>query len=155
MLRADWLNALNSYKGVRFLHQGRSRAGVDCVGLLSCAAADLGYANEVQANLRDYQRYPDSTMFQRRIGDFLTQMPYNRLQPIRKQLKPGDVMVFWVDRRGLPRHVAVYTGVNNSGFDMMLHAYAKTPKCVVEQAIDPGFWYQRLDSLWRLPMLED
>lgn len=155
MLRKDWLFCLRTYLGVRFLHQGRNRAGIDCVGLLSAAATDLGYSNEVQANLRDYERAPDSDMFKRRITDFLAPLPYNRLQPLRKQLLPGDVIAFWVDRRGLPRHVAVYTGVNDKGHDTMLHAYAKIHRCVVEQEIESGFWIQRIDSLWRLPMIED
>lgn len=155
MTRDEWLAALRRYKGVRFVHQGRSRAGVDCVGLIACAAHDLGFANEVQANLRDYQRAPDSDMFRRRIVDFLVPLPYNRLQPLRKQALPGDVIAFWVDKVGLPRHVAIYTGLDQYGQDKILHAYAKTPKCVIEQPMDGNFWTQRIDSLWRLPMIED
>jgi len=155
MKRAEWLFALRTYKGVRFLHQGRTRAGVDCVGLLACAANDLGVPNIVHANLRDYQRAPDSDMFRQEIARLLTPLPYNRLQPIRKQLLPGDVIAFWVDKRGLPRHVAVYTGLNENGRDMIIHAYAKVQKCVVEQELDIGFWSPRIDSVWRLPSLED
>lgn len=155
MQREAWLTALRAYIGVRFLHQGRSRAGIDCVGLLSCAASDLGYANEVHASLRDYQRAPDSNMFKERIIDFLAPLPYNRLQPLRKQILPGDVIAFWIDRRGLPRHVAVYTGLNAKGDDCMIHAYAMTPKCVIEQPIEYGFWMKRIDSVWRVPMIED
>lgn len=155
MDREQWLRAVRSYEGVKFLHQGRSRAGIDCVGLLSCAAHDLGMPNEVQASLRDYQRAPDSDMFRRRIVDFLEPLPYNRLQPLRQQVKKGDVIAFWIDRHGLPRHVAVYTGVNRHSQDTMIHAYAKSPKCVVEQPIDGGFWTQRIDSLWKLPGIED
>jgi hypothetical protein len=65
------------------------------------------------------------------------------------------VLVFWIDRHGLPRHVAVYTGIDKHGQDTMIHAYAKTPKCVIEQPIDGGFWTQRIDSLWKLPAIED
>lgn len=155
MKREEWLTALRSYKGVRFLHQGRSRAGIDCVGLLSCAASDLGYANEVQASLRDYARAPDSDMFLRRITDFLVRRPYNRLQPMRKQLLAGDVIAFWIDKRGLPRHVAVYTGQNARGEDTMIHSLAMMPKCVVEQPIERGFWLKRIHSVWQLPMIED
>ncbi len=155
MKREHWLFALRTYKGVRFLHQGRNRAGIDCVGLLSCAAHDLGYPNAAQADMRDYQRAPDSDMFRAQIGNFLTQLPYNRLQPLHTQMLPGDIIAFWIDKRGLPRHVAVYMGQDARGNDTMLHAYAMTPKCVVEQPIERGFWMQRVDSLWRLPMIED
>lgn len=154
MTRKEWLYALRTYKGVRFLHQGRSYAGVDCVGLLACAAADLGVPNKVQANLRDYQRAPDSDMFRQQIVQFLSPLPYNRLQPLKDQVLPGDVIAFWVDKRGLPRHVAVYTGVDERGTVTMIHAYAKNQKCVVEQAMDT-FWSQRIDSIWRLPVIED
>lgn len=155
MKRQEWMDALRSYLGVRFLHQGRSRSGIDCVGLVSCAASDLGFANEVKESLRDYQRAPDSEMFKARIKDFLDPLPCNRLQPMRKQLLVGDVIAFWIDRRGLPRHVSVYAGVDKNGQDTMIHAYAKTPKCVIEQPVDMGFWLQRIDSFWRLPMIED
>lgn len=155
MQREVWLAKLREYKGVRFLHQGRSKAGVDCVGLLACAASELGYDNEVRANLRDYQRAPDSDMFRQRIVDFLLPLPYNRLQALRPQLLPGDVIAFWIDAPNLPRHVAVYTGLDKYGRDLMIHAYAKDPKRVIEQPIDFGFWSKRIDSLWRLPMIED
>ena len=155
MQRETWIFALRTYKDVPFLHQGRSRSGVDCVGLLSCAADDLGVKNEVKANLRDYERAPNGDMFRRRITDFLVQLPYNRLQPIKTQIKPGDVFVFWIDLKGLPRHVAVYTGENKFGQPTMIHAYAKTPRKVVEQTIDSGYWLPRIDSVWKLPILED
>ena len=155
MRREHWLYALRQYLGTPFLHQGRSKVGIDCVGLLACAATDIGYPNEVKKSLRDYERAPDSDMFMRRITDFLAPLPCNRLQALDKQLRPGDVMAFWIDKRGRPRHVAVYTGKNPEGNDTMIHAYAMGPSCVVEQVIDRSFWVQRLHSNWHLPQMEN
>ncbi len=152
--RAEWLAANRAYIGSPFLHQGRTRNGMDCVGLLSCAANDIGMPNAVHRTLKDYERAPDSDMFKLRIKDFLLPLPYNRLQPLWTQILPGDVIAFWVDRRGLPRHVAVYTGVNSANQTMILHSHAKAPRRVVEQPMDSGFWLKRIDSLWRLPELE-
>lgn len=155
MRREHWLYALRQYLDVPFLHQGRSKAGIDCVGLLACAAVDLGYPNEVAETLRDYERAPDSDMFLHRIKDFLMPKPCNRLQALDKQLLPGDVMAFWIDKRGRPRHVAVYTGRNPEGHDMMIHAHALERSKVVEQVINRSFWMPRLHSAWTLPQLEN
>ena len=47
--------AARGYIGVPWRHQGRSRFGIDCVGLLVCAAHDLGIQ---VADMRAYEREP-------------------------------------------------------------------------------------------------
>jgi cell wall-associated NlpC family hydrolase len=94
-------------------------------------------------------------MFANRITDFLDDKHYNRLQPLRVQAKPGDVLAFWIDKAGLPRHVAVYMGENEMGQTMILHAFVKGRHCVVEMPMDGGFWLQRIWGLFEVPGLED
>lgn len=153
--RQQWLEALRNYLGVPFLHQGRTKAGLDCVGLLGCAADDLGIPNEVQASLKDYARAPDSTMFELKIKTMLEAIPYSRLQAFNVQFKPGDIFSFWVDKPGKPRHVAVYMGKDGNGNETMLHSIATKPHCVVEQPINHSFWVPRIHGAWKLPNLKD
>ena len=41
---ADFIKCALSYKGTKFIHQGRvPHVGLDCVGLLVCAAQEAGY----------------------------------------------------------------------------------------------------------------
>jgi cell wall-associated NlpC family hydrolase len=57
MLTADnFVAAARSYVGVPWRHQGRSRLGIDCVGLLVCAARDCGLEVE---DVTAYERVPD------------------------------------------------------------------------------------------------
>lgn len=153
--REQWVSALREYLGVRFTHQGRTRTGVDCVGLLACAANDLGIPNAVYSKIITYARSPDSDMFKVEIAKLLVPLPYNRLQAYSAQFKPGDIFAYWIDTDGRPRHVAVYTGVDSQGYDTMIHAYAPKPHCVVEQRIEHDYWNPRLHSVWMLPNLED
>ncbi len=56
MLTADsFIAAARTYIGVPWQHQGRSRHGIDCVGLLVCVARDLGIPVE---DVRAYEREP-------------------------------------------------------------------------------------------------
>ena len=47
------------YTGVRWHHQGRTRAGLDCAGLIIRTAHDLGLS---EFDLADYGRLPDGRM---------------------------------------------------------------------------------------------
>lgn len=137
------------------MHQGRNRGGMDCVGLLTCAAEECGINTVASKDVTGYGHIPDHRLFAKKLPLYMEEVPYNRLQPLRKQVKPGDVMVFWIDLVEIPRHVAVYTGINRHGYDMMIHSFAKFPRKVLEMPMDPGFWYQRILSVWTVPGLED
>jgi cell wall-associated NlpC family hydrolase len=52
--------AARTYIGIPWLHQGRNRQGVDCVGLLICAMADIGI--EIP-DMQGYRRAPDPEVF--------------------------------------------------------------------------------------------
>ena len=145
-----WVEALRSYIGVPFLHQGRTRAGLDCIGLLAVAARDIGLGDGA-VKLTAYDRTPDNRLFAKRAGDFLERKPYTRLQPLHTQLDIGDVLLFWIEKKGYPRHIAVYTGTDEHGRLMIIHSYAKQSKNVIEMPMNLGYWEQRIDSVWRLP----
>lgn len=55
--------AARSWIGVPFTHQGRSRDGVDCVGLVICVARELGLV-PMDADANGYRRAPDGSMLE-------------------------------------------------------------------------------------------
>lgn len=102
----DWL-------GTPFRHQGRSRYGVDCVGLVLCVYQDLGIT------------LPDDPVYQREVRD-------DRLYTICQDqfsevgtAKIGDVLQFHVEGFPTP-HVAIHAG------ETIIHAFYRHGK-VIEQ----------------------
>lgn len=153
--RKDWIDNLRSFEGVKFLHQGRTRNGVDCVGLITASALELGLHRTASMEITGYANVPDHRLFTNKLPQYLDEVSYNRLQPIRQQAKPGDIFVFWIERRGIPRHLAVYSGIGEHGYDSVIHAYAREPRKVLEMQLEPGYWNQRLMGIWQVPGLED
>lgn len=114
--KLDFLEAARGWSGVRWLHQGRNRMGVDCVGLLIVAAADLGI--EVP-DLRGYRRTPDPSIFVTHILE--NSVPES--EPL-----PGTFGIF---RDGTqPCHVGIFGEMH--GQVSLVHAYAGTGKVMEE-----------------------
>lgn len=111
--------ALRTYIGVKWRHQGRTKAGVDCVGLLVCAAADLGIT------LPDDQNYgmrPGSSRIIKHVLDQCLE-----IEPV--DMKTGDILLVTVQGED-PQHIMIMTGPNQ-----VLHASARHRK-VVEHGLD-------------------
>lgn len=108
-----------TYVGVPWRHMGRNRAGVDCVGLITCVAYDLGVTDY------DTRTYPRTTSQEEMLA------PFHAFADIIRpaDLRPGDGVVFVTGGRG---HCGIFTG------DTVIHAYVQAGK-VVEDA-----W-----SVWR------
>jgi len=150
--REQYIEALRSYIGTPFRHQGQSKQGMDCLGLLIAAGRDIGL--EVPSNLT-YMPNPDSGELEKRSKQFLRQLPYNRLQRVGNQIQPGDVLTFWIVERGQPKHFAVYTGLDNHGRESVIHAYSRKQYGVIETTIANKFLSRRIDKAWRIPQLGD
>ena len=118
-----------------------------------CAARDVGIEHDAW-KIDDYRRAPDSKLFEKFISKYLTHKPCNRLLPLVPQLHVGDVLVFWIEHPEYARHVGVYTGTFD-GQPRMIHAFAKTPRCVIEQMVTPAYWKPRLVSVWTLPQFSE
>lgn len=147
----QWVETLRSYIGTRFRHQGRMKGpkgGVDCVGLLICALQELGMARGSEL-IKGYSRQPTDDDFNKHMGNYTVKLPYNRLQALTGQMQLGDAMTFWIEKEGLTRHVAIYTGYDNSGRPMMIHSYAMEGRGVIETPINPNFWTRRVTALFR------
>jgi cell wall-associated NlpC family hydrolase len=132
-----FIAAARTYLGVRFLHQGRSRFGVDCVGLAICAGADAGHPYIDQAV------YPPSPS----ESQLVAALTKNLGTPLPKEtpLRVGDIVRLRVGRAA--RHVAI-VGNHPLGGLSFIHAEAMASK-VIEHAIDQK-WQRRIVEVYRV-----
>lgn len=126
------LEAARSYLGVKYRHQGRVRAGVDCLGLVVLAAKDTGRETPDRV---DYSYQPDGHLLRGTLQEHLIEVPI-------EERAPGDVLLFWFAQRGYPQHVGICNG------EGMIHTHLKIGR-VVEFRFMDKFWLRRLDSAYR------
>jgi cell wall-associated NlpC family hydrolase len=129
--------AARAYLGVAFRHQGRSRTGLDCLGLTGCALRDAGLM------VRDstaYGRRPDYKRLKRAADGELIRLA--RTTP----LCAGVIVMFrdadWI-------HVGIMTGQR-----CFIHARGAEGGSVVEHILDDQSWAPRLIAAWRHPGME-
>jgi cell wall-associated NlpC family hydrolase len=106
--------------GVPWRHLGRTRAGVDCIGLvlLSCAAAGVTIPDPAP-----YAREPQGALLAREILHHADRAP----------IEPGAVLLF---RMGVyAGHVGIASLHPDRGELSVIHAYAPH-RVVVEQVLD-------------------
>lgn len=127
MTPADFVAAARSYVGVPFRHQGRTRHGVDCIGLVVCAARDIGLA---LADRTDYPRDPNGLLPLEMARQFA---------PVESP-QAGDILLMRF--RGEPQHVAIMAGAT------LIHGYASIGR-VVEHGLDAK-WRRRIVAAYRL-----
>lgn len=133
----DYVEAARSYLGVRWRHQGRDRMGVDCVGLLIVAGADLGI--EI-ADKQGYRRSPDKDAFINHIRD--NSVPADAP-------RPGTFGIFRDGNQ--PCHVGIFAEMH--GEVSLIHAYVGTG--VVMEEVFAHDWPRRLIEVRALAELED
>jgi cell wall-associated NlpC family hydrolase len=123
-----------TYLGCRFRHQGRSRQGIDCAGLVIEAAKAVHGST---FDKTDYDRQAsDETMIK------LCEQHLNRVDLA--NLQPGDVLVMRFENQ---RHMAIVT--DYPGALGMIHAAAINRK-VVEHRLDSA-WRARIMRAYRFP----
>lgn len=128
---AQVIEEAHGWLGVPFRHQGRTRTGVDCVGLIIgvCQALELLPS---KFERRDYGRLPTRGELDAKIMQHCTRAR----RPV-----PGCLLAIrW--NKDLA-HVALYTGTT------LIHAY-ESAGGVVEHGFR-GAWTKLVDSAWRLP----
>lgn len=86
--------------GVPYKHQGRSKTGMDCVGVLVYCAARAGLRHKVH-DLPMYSTRPNI----KEMDDALSKCDFESI-PL-AEIKPGDILR--VSFGGLPSHFAIYT----------------------------------------------
>lgn len=106
----EFVKAARGWIGVKWLHQGRNRAGIDCVGLLLMASKDVGLD---VPDLAGYRRSPDRKKFIDHIN--ANSQPETTTQA-------GNFGIF---RDGTqPCHVGIFA--ERDGVLTLIHAYAGT-----------------------------
>lgn len=126
----DVIAVAGRYIGTRWHHQGRSRAGVDCIGLLVLVAQDLGLPVLDQT---DYSHQPDGQRLQAALAE--------HLQPIDTP-EPGAVLLMRFQQ--LPQHVALMADSGD-----IIHAYAHARRVVRHRLND--LWRSRIVRAYRFP----
>ena len=118
------VRAARSFLGVKYRHQGRSREGVDCIGLPVCVRAELGLPPM------------DATGYAKRTVDseMLDFCRANMVPVDRASLQPGDLLV---QMTGQLRHIAI-VGDYPGGDLSIIHAHLPNKK-VVECRLDDVF----------------
>jgi cell wall-associated NlpC family hydrolase len=134
MTRARLVHHARDYLGVPWRHLGRSRAGVDCIGLVLLAAADAGRPLPDPA---PYQREPQGQRLLDGIRDHARRVP---------SAEPGDILVFRMGLYG--GHVGIATDHRTYGGPAVLHAFAPR-RHVVEQPMD-GEMQRALAAVFRI-----
>ena len=138
LFAAAFVTAARSYVGVPWRHLGRSRTGVDCIGLVLLAAREAG------CDLPDpapYAREPQGTRLLEGILAHAERIATH---------EPGDVLLFRMGLYG--GHVGIASVHPAWGVPACLHAYAPRRQ-VVEQPMDAEL-RAALIGAFRLPLLE-
>jgi len=129
--------AARDYVGVPWRHLGRSRTGVDCIGLVLLAAREVGVELPDPA---PYAREPQGTRLLEGILGHATRVA---------EASQGDVLLFRMGLYG--GHVGIASVHPAWGVPACLHAYAPRRQ-VVEQPMDAELRAGMLGA-FRLPAL--
>lgn len=121
--RVAFVAAARGQLGIRFKHQGRTRLGFDCAGLVAFALAAAGRTIKDE---RAYSREPQG-------GRLEALLRANLGAPVPvAEMRAGDVPLMRF--RGEPSHVGILADHPQGGL-MLVHAFAQMRK-VVEHGLD-------------------
>lgn len=132
--RADIVAEARQWLGVRWHHQGRNRAGIDCIGLAIEVAHAFGLS---RFDITDYSRQPDPVMMRALLAEHMDAIAV-------ASALPGDLLLMRFERD--PQHVAIMTDTG------IIHAYAQARK-VVEHRLDSQ-WKARIVGAYRYKGIE-
>ncbi|HWT21692.1 MAG TPA: NlpC/P60 family protein [Variovorax sp.] len=137
---ADVVAEARSWMAVKWRHQGRSREGVDCAGLVIKVAHELGLT---EFDTADYSRQAtDETM--------LELCREHLVEIVHAAAEPGDVAVM---RFGANRHIGFFGDYPHGGLTL-IHAYSSPPRRVVEHRFNDD-WLRmnraQLIGIFRFP----
>ncbi len=137
MTGADVVRVARGFIGVRYRHQGRSRDGVDCVGLPICVRAELGL------RVMDFNGYGRVAMDSQMLDlckEHLIEVP-------RADMQPGDMLV---QTDGIVRHMAIVADCPyGENLLSIVHAWMPNRR-VVECRLD-DYFMQTVRGCFRFP----
>lgn len=127
------IDGAREYLGVKWRHRGRSKFGIDCIGLVVHAMAAAGV---VMRDRIDYGRTPHQDGLEKDIHAHFG-------EPV-DGLLPGDVVLMCWDGEDEPSHVGIIGG-DHEGLTL-IHSYSLVT--VVEHGIDEH-WARRIIRVYR------
>jgi len=134
-MRAEIVNEARKWIGTRWQHQGRSTAGLDCVGLLIVIAHTLDLS---AFDFRAYGRRPDGTRLVHHFDE--------QLQAVGNDARElGDALL--LTERRFPCHCGILA--ERDGHETIIHAHAARRQ-VVEEPFTLE-WRQRWLQTYRFP----
>jgi len=140
MKRADVVAEARSWLAVPWVHQGRTRSGVDCIGLVVVVGRTFEVPHEDRV---DYARVPIGNAMLNHLRRFLT--------PVSGVLTPdGTVGIFRQSVYGC--HVGIFSTIN--GVPHIIHSRADRKK-VVEERFKDGELGMNLLEVLAFPGLEE
>lgn len=123
--------------GVRYRHQGRNEAGLDCAGLIIVVAHLLGLTDKDTTSYSRRPNAPEFTAFMLETG--CTQLPYGKHEN-------GDILR--MNTAGWPVHIAIYE-IDERGQEWYIHAFLphkKVTRDPLTKAVKDA-----ISSVWRFP----
>lgn len=131
---AQVIAAARAWVGVPWVHQGRSRRGVDCAGLVVMVARELGLST---FDVAGYGRRPQpDTLLDALLDAGCAQ----------RDMQPGMLLLMRFRRE--PQHFALLADHPHGGLSIV-HGLS-TSGAVVEHRLDDA-WARRIVSAWALP----
>lgn len=129
--------AAHTFIDVPYRHQGRSKNGIDCAGLVICTAKLVGISS---FDTSSYSRRPNADEFTKQmIKAGCTQLPVS-------ELAHGDILR--IRTSGWPVHLGIYE-IDERGDQWYIHAYLPYRK-VARDPLTPEVW-REVSSVWRFP----
>lgn len=121
--RADIVRVARSYLETPFAHMQRAPGlGVDCAGLLVCAARELGLVAS-DFDVPAYTPVPDGRSMLAWCEQYMTRLT-------RESMQPGDAIVVITDRH--PQHLAILGDYRYGGLSIIHAANSAHPPRVIE-----------------------
>lgn len=120
--------------GVPYVHQGRTRFGVDCIGLIICVRCAIEEWASGKAETRNYARVPKDALLLQRFEQHCTRI---------ERPEAGCVILIKWPAAKTPAHAGFWCDGN------IVHAYQRA-----DRVIETGYrahWLRDTHSLWRLP----
>lgn len=140
LMRKDIVALAKGWTGTPYVHRESTRgAGCDCLGLLRGVWREIyGYEPE------EPPLYPADPSWHTGNTDLLADAAGRHLDVCAPEsVRPGDVLVFRIDRAGFVSHCAIVTAP-----DRFIHAYAG--RSVVESWMN-RWWRERITAAFSFP----